>query len=532
MNIKKTLLFLLLCCLCGTTLWAQKYTPYSPIQFKNNPPLWQHQSKVTSFSDSIQAYLLEGEAMFDGNSVYLLHNIFNSYYQGYLFEKIEASTGNTQWQNYHFATALNERKYANTVTVHNDKVELTIFKENQTSPTLPYPVWVEANLNKTIYDKNTGSEIGNLKTNPLDSLNLRMTIPFVLVAGNTFSSMLLPKSNNTYWYLRQEAGYLVNRTLKFVLNNEGHVIDSSSYLSYNKYRARNHKNIQLKSGRFLSFIFTALAKNTLTDHEVKIAFFDKNVKIEKTVDYLSQLPQGSYYGLAYADEEYVIIKTNTPIQKDSVTTSSQISYSLFNHDGLHFETVTLDNYEQFRGAVVTLLPGTKTMLIANSVAEKEDNAIHILKSTGNNSLEKLKTIAIQKDGNILFLQTMVLTKNKDIYCSFAQTHEKNIDLPAAPQWAVSMLFSGKDIGLIVADNTVEQDDKIEIFPNPTYNEFNIQTPTSYDAVRITDIVGRTVQYSEAAERISISSLPKGIYFIELLKKNKVVSAKKSIVKIE
>jgi hypothetical protein len=535
MKIQNKLLLLLLFCVSSKILFAQKLEPYAPIQFKDYNPIWQHYSKVSTFSDSIQSYVLEREPIFDSNAIYLLENIFDSYFQGYLFEKIDMATGKTLWQNHEFASKLNTRKYANTLSVFNDKIELTVYKENQVNPPAFYPTWVQANLNSVTYDKQTGNKLDSLKTIASDSMNFRMIIPFVFTNPNRISTQLIPYANNKYWYMRHNIGLGRNRHQKFILNNQGHLIDSSSYELPNKYVSRAHTHKRLENGRFLLFCFSASDTMPVQEHEARITFFDKDFKLDKTIDYTSQLPQGDFCSLAYADNDYVIIRTHTGIEIDGITTIHQIHFSLFTHTGVHLKTVKIEANEDFRGGQVALLPNTQTIVMVNSLLENGKTFVQILKSLEDNTLKELKKIEIINDKNQLFLKKIAIAnQNNDIFCYFNQVHEKNIKEGVAPsiKWSVAMLFSGKDLGLVVADNEVVESEDISLFPNPTYNHFSIQTSSTYDAVLLTDVLGRKVLYTEAKETIDITTLPKGLYFVQLFYKGEVVNRARSMVKIE
>lgn len=67
-----------------------------------------------------------------------------------------------------------------------------------------------------------------------------------------------------------------------------------------------------------------------------------------------------------------------------------------------------------------------------------------------------------------------------------------------------------------------------IYPNPANNLLNIKTDAQFDKVDIADLMGRIVQsfvISNSIEKIDISSMPAGLYYIKLHSDNQIVQRK-------
>lgn len=73
--------------------------------------------------------------------------------------------------------------------------------------------------------------------------------------------------------------------------------------------------------------------------------------------------------------------------------------------------------------------------------------------------------------------------------------------------------------------------KFNLYPNPASSFLTVKTETSYDVVRILNISGQLVfESSDSLKSIPVFELNKGIYFIQLLDKNKSILANEKFVK--
>jgi uncharacterized delta-60 repeat protein len=75
-------------------------------------------------------------------------------------------------------------------------------------------------------------------------------------------------------------------------------------------------------------------------------------------------------------------------------------------------------------------------------------------------------------------------------------------------------------GIILANNTFVEENKITIYPNPTSNILKIETCETINDIRITDLAGRTTTVSNFENnKIDVSNLSNGIYFIKIKTNN-------------
>lgn len=94
-------------------------------------------------------------------------------------------------------------------------------------------------------------------------------------------------------------------------------------------------------------------------------------------------------------------------------------------------------------------------------------------------------------------------------------------------------FSFQDIDcyeLITNTNEINSTN-LKVYPNPTTNIVHIETDLTYEQVQVIDLYGRKVIQDANKSIISLENLSSGIYFIQLVNNNKVVSQNR-IVKTE
>jgi hypothetical protein len=77
-------------------------------------------------------------------------------------------------------------------------------------------------------------------------------------------------------------------------------------------------------------------------------------------------------------------------------------------------------------------------------------------------------------------------------------------------------------------NILSQD--FNLYPNPVINELTVKTDLDYTYVRIMNINGRLVISGDTKETVNVSSIEKGIYFIQLVDKNNVVLQTRKFIK--
>jgi hypothetical protein len=93
----------------------------------------------------------------------------------------------------------------------------------------------------------------------------------------------------------------------------------------------------------------------------------------------------------------------------------------------------------------------------------------------------------------------------------------------APVWQ-DFLFGYRPINSIEQSN--EQVNSLKIYPNPATTELFIDTPSKINGIEILDISGKNIKtFANSTNKINISDLPKGMYFIKTFADKETVTKK-------
>jgi hypothetical protein len=79
-------------------------------------------------------------------------------------------------------------------------------------------------------------------------------------------------------------------------------------------------------------------------------------------------------------------------------------------------------------------------------------------------------------------------------------------------------------------NELSVQGNVNLYPNPTQSSFEIQTNLVYSKIEIRDMQGRIVKTENAGKTITIASLQKGTYLVQLLDEKSKVLAVQQIIK--
>jgi hypothetical protein len=82
----------------------------------------------------------------------------------------------------------------------------------------------------------------------------------------------------------------------------------------------------------------------------------------------------------------------------------------------------------------------------------------------------------------------------------------------------------------VGMNELSAQVNVNLYPNPAQSSFEIQTNLVYSKVEIRDMQGRIVKTENAGKTITIASLQKGTYLVQLLDDKSKVLAVQQIIK--
>lgn len=84
----------------------------------------------------------------------------------------------------------------------------------------------------------------------------------------------------------------------------------------------------------------------------------------------------------------------------------------------------------------------------------------------------------------------------------------------------------------LSDRQIQKPQNLGIIPNPTKDEFKFYTNAAYDDIWMYNQVGQRISVSTTGDRIDVSYLPTGIYYLYLSKNGIKVTETQKLVKIE
>ena len=97
---------------------------------------------------------------------------------------------------------------------------------------------------------------------------------------------------------------------------------------------------------------------------------------------------------------------------------------------------------------------------------------------------------------------------------------------ALTQIEITALFNSSNVGI----NEVSQSNLFTVYPNPTNSALTINSIANYTSIQIVNMLGQVVFTKEKSASLNVSSLPSGIYFIQLVDNKGSVIGKEKFVK--
>ncbi|WP_379963190.1 T9SS type A sorting domain-containing protein [Epilithonimonas sp. UC225_85] len=87
----------------------------------------------------------------------------------------------------------------------------------------------------------------------------------------------------------------------------------------------------------------------------------------------------------------------------------------------------------------------------------------------------------------------------------------------AADYTVDMPFIITFTNLLATGETMQYDNRMQVYPNPVKDSFKINNPEKMkiDTVEITDVSGRLVKIIKGSEEYNVSDLPKGTYILKI-----------------
>lgn len=522
-------------------LYAQ---PNIPLTFLDQQPIWTHYSYAFDYSRNLQAYLPIENPIISNNDLYLLHVIFNNRNEGYLVEKINLSNGKTAWQDKYYNPNFNRRIFPSMIKQkEKDSLKLLLFREKHPS-TDSFNVigWDKSKFGIIDYCAADGKKYNSTLTDPNDTLNYTLLLNNPL-HGNIKESYLFPyKKGVSYINMETKPETKLGDTIVNVielfqikLDSLGHPVDSNKISLPITYRVENAKFRNYNTDKYVLF-YKALSKSGLKS-EVRLIYFDSNLKIEKNIDITPMVQNPKNNFLSYWNEEFILILNVKEITKSGIKYNIA-GGTLFNHKGEKIEAFTMSNTElrATDGLKMCILPKTKQVFL--SLSTEITTREYIVKNyitDGKSNVRQISTFKLQGDASITHLfpvnDTSILFRYNYIDSTIlTETHNPKIPV----KWSVWSLFSTTSLGFTTPTTEVAELENFKIFPNPAHNQLNINILENQEMLDLSafDYQGRLVYQSDlqTTTQINTSEWPKGLYAIVIRnKKGKLQHTSKVII---
>ncbi|MEO1031593.1 MAG: cadherin domain-containing protein [Bacteroidota bacterium] len=233
--------------------------------------------------------------------------------------------------------------------------------------------------------------------------------------------------------------------------------------------------------------------------------------------------------------DYLYVSQNAKLEALNICSLEQILpasddddeepyYFIRNNDNLDFDTTCLvyTNVEFNPVDNITILPAPNT-LIGSFTSDAEPGADIRYYFVDENGSEILSDDFIIVDNNLYLARpydeyteinfTLDVNAIRTINLNTTRNFNRNSQLKEKIELTISFSIETATLGL---NDSVINDDAIQLYPNPAKNAFQINSETHVIVQSIVDVSGKTMTVSNLDEKTyNISQLSKGVYFITI-----------------
>lgn len=509
------------------TLSTYSYTqPIRDLKFENFEPEWIHYSHSKDLSNDIQGYVFQSNPIIEDGHIILLHNIFDKYFQGYLLEKVSLNNGTTKWEQHYNSEKRNERMYAYDVLKEDGDLTMLVFKENQRMLTnIIDPLWTISNLNIFEFDDNDGSLKKENITDPLDSLNKTLLMPFHIYFPNTFKSHLFKLGDNIHYLYRTAFGPdLVCKD--YLLDTTGRIIDSIDIeRSYNA-KIRYLQTKRYLDDKYFDFIYANDGDGTLP--QAVLTYFDGFGHEEKELDISPYFKDSDHVTIISYSTDYILFALYTYNDDEEITTERFIRVS---HTGQIMEDISSDllqyNYSNGKMASAYIPQLDKSVCaITNKNSDLLGGyTLTLFLTDGKGNIQSTKKLKLESRPDIISIDN-IFPLNESLFLANLIYVVNGLE----QKWSTWILFDMDKLGLTVSTHDYN-DNTVFIYPNPTTGIVAIDHLDTPSKVDIYDLNGSLVQsvYNVTSE-VNIDKLPSGIYILNIM--NHQINERHKIIKIK
>lgn len=501
-----------------STLSGQEFRP---IKFEGYTPIWSHYAMADSLPITTQSYIIEGEPVYKGDDMYLLHNIFDEApFQGYLVEKLGYKSGRRLWSDWKYYTELNTREYATSPRIEGDRYRMMLIKEARNNSIFGFKFLWSGIIGNRSYDTESGDIVESTLTDSTDVLNKITFLPLDIYA----SSSRYYTEEDYIKRMRVSAHGMKLTKIDYT----GHLIDSTVIDFDNLRVAFSVDNKDLGNGNSLILGFSGDAQPGIDPQKVMFYVVDRNQHtILKEKDITALLPPMEYniLLLGYKEESFVVMSSPDVFDPYRDRTLSHISMS-----GELLETIKFDVINNSSTWAVMPVKRDKTMLIAYTILQDGYEHLYIYKTDGKGNLNLVKELKVDDDDARLIPYRMWVTPDNNLLIASLHYSQAFVDIMKyPPKWQYYMLFDGRELGIITATEDIPLTAMFSLYPNPATDYIQVISAHQIDEVIFTNPQGiKASGHSMCDNQIDISCLPVGMYIIELKSGGKSLGMQKVI----
>ena len=546
---QKSILSIFLLCFANFTVYGQSNCPYSPLEFEEVSPIWQHLI-IDSTMIGYQAPDPKDNFQYNGHNHLSLEIDINSFVEGgflygfseiaitgdisgALIEKIDLDTGELIWQISNDIRTSEFREKVLRTRIQDNMFIISGVREDivdEISITLDENFFVgksEGKIFERRYDLETGIEISHFTPSQEDSLAYNFSfIPWL------YYNYFFEESENFLDAKDFQTGmgrYLIRRKIDSLGRLDGG-LDTVVTGRFNDrllldgiFTAgpRFHKKTD---GNFLYIEQYSPIVGVNHSFEAFLSEYDKDFNLinERNLKDFG-LEQFSLLQIINVEADFIILRGCYNVESQVVSNCESFCLVLDQNLDLvdRFDLVDSEEIQYTIQPKTIPKANDGSFFVSNSEFSFTDGSsfIDILQSTSGGILEKIKKLTVTEKNRITSIEYMEILENGDFLIRFRHGCFENGSIGNVyREW---QRLDATDFNTSVSTNNNALDVKYNVSPNPFNIYLEIDNPgTSITEVNIIDLQGILIKNHrvnrESTIHINTSQIEAGYYFIQLL----------------
>lgn len=516
--------------------WLHGQSKFQPLQFETATPIWTRVN-VPEELGVITGCWLEQAVSSDhlyikDGILYNINTVFISDIDGYYLQAIDLNTGNLLWDHTYIGDTLarKDRIYGQHLSFRGDSIDLTFFKEDNSSP---LRIWTLGSLHKASYHIHTG-------------------IP------SNINTALKPESRSfpipLNWFSHAIRSYLYTDTqnLKLIINVYFQDSTGNGRLELRNYRIGPYSEVIDSNIQFLKFdglpdlcylydINPEIIGGFVSNSYKKSGkdYIDANLI---TLDHNLNLLSGCKLTTDSLDIQFNYLYSATETNLITLASNQNKEYykvhkAIFDYDYqgqiqeiIDLGPLELDKYykEQTDICPVSISLDGKHRVLFSVFSRRQGNYnLSIYLSDGNGNFRKLfDDRMLVKNKSAIGLYKSAIHENKILL--YFHAIETNTGFPTDPNCSHWVVFSLKDL-LSHTEEYSDAEARLEVIPNPHHDYFKLEIEDSYNGrVEIIDLQGKIVKTLNRLaddQLVHTSELPTGVYWLKFVSSNTFLTKK-------